>query len=124
MKRLLFFSLIIFLLTFTACGSEVVDYKNVSTDEAKNFIDNNEVVVLDVRTPEEFHAGHIPNAILIPLQELDNRLNELNKDEKYLVVCQSGNRSSQASEILIKNGFNDIYNMTGGMGSWTFELEK
>ncbi|CAG9610337.1 rhodanese-like domain-containing protein [Pseudoneobacillus rhizosphaerae] len=110
------------LLLITACGN--AGYKNVSTEEAKQLIDNNEVIVLDVRTPEEFQGGHIPGATLIPLQEFENRLNELDKEKNYLVVCRSGNRSAQASEILTGNGFSKIYNMAGGMNNWTFEIEN
>jgi len=61
---------------------------------------------------------------LIPLQELENKLNDLDKDEPYLVVCRSGNRSKLASEILTSNSFTEIYNMTGGMNSWVYEIEK
>jgi rhodanese-related sulfurtransferase len=115
--------LILFILIFlTACGN--AGYKNVSTDDAKKLIEDNEVIVLDVRTPEEFQGGHIPNAILIPLQELENRLTEIDKEKSYLVVCRSGNRSAQASEILSNNGFSTIYNMTGGMNNWAFEIEN
>lgn len=98
-------------------------YRNVSADDAKKLIDNKEVVVLDVRTPEEFKDGHIPDALLIPLQELEDRLDELDKSEAYLVVCRSGNRSVQASEILTSNHFKSIYNMTGGMNSWNYEID-
>jgi rhodanese-related sulfurtransferase len=51
-------------------------------------------------------------------------LNDLDKEESYLVVCRSGNRSAQASEILINNSFANIYNMTGGMNSWAYEIAK
>jgi rhodanese-related sulfurtransferase len=115
---LLFLGMLIFLTACTSAG-----YKNVSTEEAKQLIDNNEVIVLDVRTPDEFQGGHILNSTLIPLQELENRLTELNKGESYLVVCRSGNRSTKASEILTGNGFSNIYNMTGGMNNWSFEIE-
>jgi rhodanese-related sulfurtransferase len=116
--------IILLVAIITACGISSEGYRNVSTEEAKQLIDNKEVVVLDVRTPEEYQAGHIPNAILIPLQELENKLNDLDKEEPYLVVCRSGNRSAQASEILTNNSFTNIYNMTGGMNSWTYEIEK
>jgi rhodanese-related sulfurtransferase len=116
--------IILLVAILTACGISSEGYRNVSTEEAKQLIDNKEVVVLDVRTPEEYQAGHIPNAILIPLQELENKLNDLDKEEPYLVVCRSGNRSAQASEILTNNSFTNIYNMTGGMNSWTYEIEK
>jgi rhodanese-related sulfurtransferase len=122
MKNISSFLILIILVFLTACGN--AGYKNVSTDDAKKLIENNEFVVLDVRTTEEFQGGHIPNATLIPLQELENRLNELDKEKGYLVVCRSGNRSAQASEILSNNGFLTIYNMTGGMNNWAFEIEN
>lgn len=120
MKKISFFLLLVILVFLTACGN--AGYKNVSTGDAKQLIDNNEVVVLDVRTPDEFQEGHIFNASLIPLLELENRLNELDKEKTYLVVCRSGNRSAQASEILSSNGFANIYNMTGGMNNWAYEI--
>ncbi|MFP7295846.1 rhodanese-like domain-containing protein [Neobacillus niacini] len=110
--------------SLTACGIGSEGYRNVSTEEAKALIDNQEVVVLDVRTSQEYQEGHIPNAKLIPLQELENKLHNLNKDESYLVVCRSGNRSAQASEILTGNSFANIYNMTGGMNNWGYEIEN
>jgi rhodanese-related sulfurtransferase len=122
MKKISSFLILIILVFLTACGN--AGYKNVSTDDAKKLIEDNEVIVLDVRTSEEFQGGHIPNAILIPLQELENRLTELDKEKSYLVVCRSGNRSTQASEILSNNGFSTIYNMTGGMNNWAFEIEN
>lgn len=96
-------------------------FANVDVNEAKKLIEQG-ITVVDVRTPQEFAEGHIPNAKLIPLQELETRLNEFSKDEKYLIVCRSGNRSAQASEILVQNGKRQIYNMTGGMNEWTGEV--
>lgn len=122
MTKIYYFLLLGILVLLTACGN--AGYKNVSTEDAKQLIDNNEVVVLDVRTPDEFQEGHIPNATLIPLQELENSLNEIDKEQTYLVVCRSGNRSAQASQILSSNGFSNIYNMTGGMNNWGFEIEN
>jgi rhodanese-related sulfurtransferase len=116
--------IIIFVVILSACGIGSEGYSNVTTEEAKQLIDNNEVVVLDVRTPEEYQDGHIPNAILIPLQELENKLNDLDKEEPYLVVCRSGNRSAQASEILTSNSFANIYNMAGGMSDWDYDIEN
>jgi rhodanese-related sulfurtransferase len=124
MNRFRHLLVILLVVILAACGISSEGYRNISSKEAKQLIDNKEVVVLDVRTPEEYQDGHIPNAILIPLQELENKLNELDKEEPYLVVCRSGNRSTQASEILTSNSFAKIYNMTGGMNNWTYEIEN
>lgn len=96
-------------------------YTNVDVNEAAKLIEQG-ITIVDVRTPEEYNAGHIPNALLIPLQELEARIDEFSADEQYLIVCRSGNRSAQASEILTKNGMKHIYNMTGGMIEWTGEV--
>ncbi|WP_066304932.1 rhodanese-like domain-containing protein [Bacillus sp. FJAT-29814] len=122
MKKTSMVLALLMLLMVGACGN--AGYKNVSQEEAKKLIDKKEVTVLDVRTPEEFQQGHIPGATLIPVQILDGSLDELDKDTAYLVVCRSGNRSVQASDILTNNGFTQVYNMTGGMNTWTYELEQ
>nr|WP_243643116.1 rhodanese-like domain-containing protein [Thermolongibacillus altinsuensis] len=107
----------------TGCSSES-GYKNVAVDEAEKLIAEGKVEVIDVRTQEEFASGHIPGAKLLPLQEIESRMDELDKEKTYLVVCRSGNRSAQASEILVKEGFKHIYNMTGGMNEWKGDVEQ
>lgn len=124
MKKLLFSFVAIVLVILSASGDGNEGYVNVSSDEAKQLLDEKRIVVLDVRTSAEFQEGNIPNATLLPLQDLEKSMNKLNKDETYLVVCRSGNRSTHASEILTKNGFTNVYNMAGGMNSWSFEVEK
>jgi phage shock protein E len=76
------------------------------------------VVFVDVRTPEEYAEGHIPGVVLIPLDELPKRLNEVPKDKTVVVTCRSGNRSSQAAQLLRDNGYTNIHNMTGGITAW------
>lgn len=75
------------------------------------------VFFLDVREPEEYAAGHIPEAQLIPLGQLASRLNELPKDKTIVAVCRSDNRSGQATQYLLQQGFN-VHNMDGGMIAW------
>ena len=81
-------------------------------------IDNGEVFIMDVRTKQEYDEGHIRDSTLIPVQDIDKRFNELPRDKKILVYCRSGHRSVQASEILVNNGFKEIYNMKGGITDW------
>lgn len=73
--------------------------------------------IIDVREPNETGAGHIPGANLIPLGELLTRLDELNKDTEYTMVCRSGNRSGLAAEWLQERGYR-VKNMQGGMLEW------
>ncbi|UCD39358.1 MAG: rhodanese-like domain-containing protein [Fidelibacterota bacterium] len=83
--------------------------------------------VLDVRTPEEYvgPAGHIENARLIPLQELDGRMDELSavKDQHIYVICQGGVRSATATRMLLDAGF-QASNIAGGMRAWEDLMNK
>ncbi|VVB91411.1 Thiosulfate sulfurtransferase GlpE [uncultured archaeon] len=98
---------------------EKAQYTDTSVQQAKEMIDKGEVFILDVRTQEEYNAGHIRNSTLIPVQDLSKRLTEVPRDRKILVYCRTGGRSTAASEILVNNGFTRIYNMKGGITEWT-----
>ena len=93
----------------------------VSIDEAKEIIKNDgELLILDTRTQEEYDAGHIEGAILIPYNKLEMNLDELDgyEDKPILVYCRTGSRSAVAVDILIENGFNKIYHMNQGFSRW------
>ncbi len=75
-------------------------------------------MVLDVRTPSEYAQGHIAGALLIPVQELANRLNEVPRDRQVYVHCKSGRRSERAAKLLAKNGYSRIENVLGGIVAW------
>jgi len=75
-------------------------------------------LVLDVREPSEWVAGHIARATLIPLGYLPGRLAELPRDRTIVVVCHSGNRSAQGRDILRQAGFTSVTSMAGGMTAW------
>lgn len=100
-------------------------YKKISAEEAKKIIDSEDVIVLDVRTQEEYNEGHIVNAVLLPVNDIaDKALETLpNKDAKILVYCRSGNRSATASKQLIKMGYTNVYDF-GGIISWPYEIVK
>lgn len=92
---------------------------SVSVKEAKEILKAKSALFLDVRTPGEWNEGHVSGALHIPLQELSGRISELDKHKNrdIIVYCRSGNRSSSASQILLKQGFK-VKNMTGGFMSW------
>ncbi len=94
-------------------------YEDISVQQAKEMIDRGEVFILDVRTQEEYDTGHIEDSTLIPVQVIDKRLDEIPRDKKILVYCRTGHRSVQTSEILVNNGFKEVYNMKGGIIGWT-----
>lgn len=124
MKKSLFFGLLFVMILLAGCGGGQSGYQTISLEEANDLRSQEGVVVIDVRTPEEYEQGHVPNAQLHPLQEIDKWANELDKTQKYIVICRSGNRSAQASAILADNGFEQIYNVSDGMRNWQWETEK
>lgn len=73
--------------------------------------------LVDVRTPEEFASGHLPDAINIPLQELSGRLGEIAANEPVVLYCRSGNRSGQAAQLLAGAGYTQILDL-GGIIAW------
>ena len=103
----------------------VIDYTGENYFEtdaagAAELIKNISPLILDVRTKGEYESGHIENSLLIPVQELSENLDKLEKyrSEKILIYCASGNRSTVAANILIDAGFENIYNMRNGIGEW------
>jgi len=84
-------------------------------------------MLLDVRTPKEYAAGHIQGATLIPVQVLAERLNEVPHDKQVYVYCHSGTRSARAAKLLAANGFTNIENVVGGIVAWNnagYPVEK
>ena len=107
--------MLLFLLPVSLAGG----YVDLTALEAKDMIDSHlSLVVLDVRTQEEYFSGHIRNAKLIPLAELEGRLGELETTSEIFVYCGLGGRSATASQILVENGFLHVYNMLGGITAW------
>jgi rhodanese-related sulfurtransferase len=78
-----------------------------------------DVQILDVREPNEWAEGHLPGATLIPLGDLGRRSSELDPTRPVVVVCRSGQRSATATDLLIRTGFGDVKNLTGGMIAWS-----
>lgn len=108
-------------LLLAACGQEA-GYETIQIDEVAAKQEAG-YTVLDVREPSEYDQGHIPGAENKPLTVIKTGdFDGLNKEEKYVVICQSGNRSAQASELLLEEGY-DFVNVAQGMGSWEGAVE-
>lgn len=109
-------------------GVDTVERKHpnvVSNEELDQKLkETNELVIVDVRESAEYAFDHIPNAISIPLDELESRLNELNKEDALFVICRTGNRSDLASQKLAENGFANVMNVVPGMSQWTGETKS
>ena len=102
---------------------EVNTYRQITMQEAVEMMEKEEnYIILDVRTHEEFAAGHIPGAIVIPNETIGTEeLPQLpDKDQLIMVYCRSGNRSKQASDKLVKLGYTNIVEF-GGINSWPGE---
>ncbi len=101
-------------------------YDIITAEDAKNIMDSGEEhIILDVREQDEFDAGHISGAILIPYTEIENKAEEMlpDKDKQILVYCRSGRRSKIAAESLAKLGCTNIKQF-GGIIDWPYEVEK
>ena len=128
MKHRLFLILIVVLL-LTGCAVSTdkdVTYKQITMSEAKEMMaSESDYIILDVRRPDEFAAGHIPSAINIPNESIGtDEISELpDKDQLILVYCRSGNRSKQASQKLVKLGYSNVVEF-GGINDWKGEIEK
>ena len=95
--------------------------ESIDFDRTKSMIDRakaDEVVLLDVRQPKEYQQAHIPGAVLIPLPELGDRLDEVAKEKPVLVYCASGGRSRVAAQMMAGKGFSKIFNVAGGIKAW------
>lgn len=102
-------------------GSEV---KKISPKEVEEKLRKGDIQILDVRTEQEYSQGHIPRSINIPLSELENRLNELDRSKEIITVCASGVRSDKAARKLMEMRFDIVKNMAGGMMAWQGRIEK
>ncbi len=122
--------------TCSHCNMKLVDrstiiQKDIQPDKMCS-LDEKNVVFLDVRTPAEFNGtardkfGAIKNAINIPVQELEKRMNELEKykEKEIIVYCSHSHRSPRASYMLTQNGFKNVTNMLGGMSVWKDQVKK
>lgn len=93
----------------------------ITSEEFKEIVNNpppDGYQLLDVRQEEEFKLEHIPGAYLIPLGELNARIDELEKSKLILVYCASGNRSRAAASVLMNGGFENVFSVTGGIQRW------
>lgn len=101
------------------------EYKQITQEEAKKMMEEEDVIILDVRTKGEYESGHIKGAILLELDDIKLAAEEKlpNKNIKLLVYCRSGNRSKQASRTLVELGYANVYEF-GGIITWEYDLEK
>ena len=122
--------LLVAAMMLTACGQEQENnkeavYMNITAQEAKEIMDQEQgYVILDVREQDEYDAGHIPGAILIPYTQIEDKADEMlpDKGQLVLVYCRSGRRSKIAAEALVELGYTNIKEF-GGIIDWPYEVE-
>ena len=122
--------LLMTMLLLTACGqdkenSQGAGYVNITAEQAKKIMDSQEdYIILDVRTQDEFDEMHIPGAILIPHDEITEKAEDVltDKDQLILVYCRSGRRSKLAAEALVELGYTNIKEF-GGIIDWPYKVE-
>lgn len=94
-------------------------YKNIMSVEAKKLVEQKKnLYLLDVRTPQEFAQARMKGSVLIPINELERRVQEVPKNRPVLVLCAVGSRSNLAAGFLINKGYGDVYNLTDGLSGW------
>lgn len=134
MKKLFCIIPILLCILLGACGNDTDNtnkgenamYEQITAEEAKKIIDSGEEhIILDVREQDEFDAGHIPGAILLPYTEIESKAEDVlpDKDKQILVYCRSGRRSKIAAEALVKLGYTNVKEF-GGIIDWPYEVEK
>lgn len=101
------------LFSFLTGGS---NKSRMKPQDAQALIESGAVLV-DVREPAEWKAGHAPQAVHIPLSQLPSKLSKLSKDKQIVTACKVGGRSARAAAMLRKNGY-DVVDMSGGMMAW------
>ena len=131
MKKVLLAVLLFVLLLASACGTDgksdtesgKATFVSITAEEAKAKMDSDDsIILLDVRTPEEYREGHIPGAKLLPVNDIEAKAEtEIpEKSATYIVYCRSGSRSASASVQLVEMGYENIYDL-GGINDWPYD---
>ncbi len=126
--------MLVFVLTLMLTGCATTDKPtedktptvgSITAEEGKAMMEEDPTIILvDVRTQEEYVEEHIPGALLVPVDEIESLAPELMPDMEgtYIIYCRSGNRSATAAQLLIDLGYKNIYDM-GGIIDWPYETE-
>ena len=109
------------------CGvkpdDELAPVRNVLPLVAQQWLSNGDASMLDVRTAEERDIAKIEGTLTIPIADLEGRLDELNQDQRWIVHCHKGPRSTRAARLLEQHGFTDVHNLEGGIDAWSKDVD-
>lgn len=111
---------VLVMLGMTFVTQLIYKIKTVNAAQAIGLINHEEAVVVDVCEPNEFQTGHVPNAINMPLAKLSSNIGALSKykNQPVIVACRAGNRSMKGAITLKKDGFENVYSLSGGLTAW------
>lgn len=143
MKKIIVFVVVVLLLGVTACNKTVesdgksvstgltevakaLKYTNIKAEEAKKRLESEKgIIILDVRTQEEYLEKHIPNSLLIPVEVIEKEAPSklTDKNAVLFVYCRSGRRSVTAADALVKMGYTKVFNL-GGINDWPYETKS
>lgn len=113
---------ILFVLFLAGCQATG---QSISPEDAQSMMaDDQSIILLDVRTQDEYNQGYIPGAILVPLVSLSSQIEALypDKNQTFIIYCRSGNRSREAVEIMMNLGYKNLYDL-GGIIDWPYDIQ-
>jgi len=130
-KRIHSFFIILILVLLSGCvgqsstlqdssNEKMSPHKITQADLAELILDNEEILLVDVRTEGEYNQGHLPGSIVIPYNEFDTRYSEIveYQDREVVLYCHTGGMGDYAGRVLLKNGFTNVKNLDGGINGW------
>lgn len=100
-------------------------YESISPQKLAERLENDEEInLIDIREPLEFELAHLENAKFLPLSQFNEWINDLNPEEEIIVMCHHGIRSANLCMFLIRNGFEKVFNLDGGIDLWSKEVDS
>ncbi|WP_242205969.1 molybdopterin-synthase adenylyltransferase MoeB [Aestuariivivens insulae] len=106
-----------------SAGGDFQNEREIMPEELEDLLNKENVFLLDVREPYEYEIAKIEGAVLIPLGQIPQRINDLPKDKTIVVMCHHGGRSKSVMDYLLDNGFNSVYNLEGGIDAYALEVD-
>jgi rhodanese-related sulfurtransferase len=120
-------AVLILLFALAGCGQPAGrGYHNINAEELHSMLEKDSGLFLaDVREPPELEeTGVIPGTVNIPLGQVEKRMGEIPRDRVVVLYCRSGRRSAEAAKLLLEKGYEDVYNLEGGILGWSYGLKK
>lgn len=105
-------------------NTNIEEYDAINNEDLQEKMKRGKINIIDIREPDEYREGHIPNAILMPLSSLENLIEGLDKEKEYHILCRTGRRVETSTKIFKDYGFKKIIKVKPGMSTWNGTIEK